>query len=168
MALILGIRLAMALGILLYAALGTVQARITRLEIARVESPAFGGASFGEIGTYERLIGRAYGEVDLQHPLNAIIQDIALAPRNARGLVEYATDVDILKPADPARSNGVLFFNVVNRGNKGGLPSYNARMEGDLGANNRLASPGDGFMMREGYTLVWFGWQADVLPVTIA
>jgi hypothetical protein len=164
MALTFGIHLAIALGILLCAASGTAQARITRLEITRVESPAFNGASFGERGTYERLIGRAYGEVDPQHPLNAIIQDIELAPRNARGLVEYATDVDILKPTDPARSNGVLFFNVVNRGNKGGLPAYNAGMGGDLAANNRLASPGDGFMMREGYTIVWFGWQADVLP----
>jgi hypothetical protein len=163
-ALTLGICLAIALGIVVCAAPGTAQARIIRLEIARGESPAFGGASFGGIGTYERLIGRAYGEVDPQHPLNAIIQDIELAPRNARGLVEYATDVDILTPTDPARGNGVLFFNVVNRGNKGGLPSYNARMGGDVAANNRLASPGDGFMMREGYTIVWFGWQADVLP----
>jgi hypothetical protein len=122
MALTLELRLAMAFGIVLYAALSTGQARITRLEIARVESPAFGGASFGESGPYERLIGRAYGEVDPQHPLNALIQDIALAPRNARGLVEYVTDVDILKPTDPARSNGVLFFNVVNRGNKGACP----------------------------------------------
>jgi hypothetical protein len=65
----------------------TADARITRLEITRVESPAFGGASFDRAGQYERLIGRAYGEVDPKHALNAIIQDIDLAPRNARGLV---------------------------------------------------------------------------------
>src|SRR4030095_12657971 len=116
-------------------------------------------ASCDRAGQYERLIGRAYGEVDPKHALNAIIQDIDLAPRNARGLVEYSTDIDILKPIDRDRGNGVLFFNVVNRGNKGGLSSYNART-GDLAANNRVASPGDGFMMREGYTIVWFGWQA--------
>ena len=155
--------LAIASVVLFCTAPETAEARITRLEITSVESPAFGGASFDGVGPYERLIGRAYGEVDPKHALNAVIQDIELAPRNARGLVEYSTDVDILKPIDPARGNGVLFFNVVNRGNKGGLPSYNAGT-GDLAANNRLASPGDGFMMREGYTIVWFGWQADVLP----
>jgi hypothetical protein len=163
-ALTCGRRLALAVGIVLCAMPGSAQARITRVEIARVESPAFGGASFGGIGTYDRLVGRAYGEVDLKQPLNAVIQDIELAPRNARGLVEYSTDIDILKPTDPARGNGVLFFNVVNRGNKGGLPSYNAGVAGGLAANNRLSSAGDGFMMREGYTIVWFGWQADVLP----
>ena len=102
--------------------------------------------------------------MDPQQPLNAVIQDIELAPRNARGLVEYSTDVDILQPTNMAPGNPILFFNVVNRGNKGGLPSYNARMGGDVAAINQLATPGDGFMMREGYTIVWFGWQADVLP----
>src|SRR5262245_7826082 len=100
-------------------ALPSAEARITRLEIAQVETPAFGGAAFDPVGQYERLIGKAYGEVDPAHPLNAIVQDLALAPRNARGMVEYSTDVHILKPVDLARGNGVLFFNVVNRGNKG-------------------------------------------------
>lgn len=157
------LRLAIASVVLFCTVPATAEARITRLEITRVESPAFGGTSFDRVGHYERLSGRAYGEVDPKHALNAVIQDIELAPRNARGLVEYSTDIDILKPTDLARGNGVLFFNVVNRGNKGGLRSYNART-GDLAANNRLAGPGDGFMMREGYTIVWFGWQADVLP----
>ena len=156
------LRLAMVLAMLLGAAT-VAEARIVKLEITRVESPAFGGAAFGGVGTYDRLVGRAHGEVDPSHPLNAIIQDIELAPRNARGMVEYSTDVDILKPTDAARGNGVLFFNVVNRGNKGGLISYNAGAGGDLSSNNRVASPGDGFMMREGYSIIWFGWQADVL-----
>jgi len=163
-ALTVGMHLTIALGIMFCTAPDPVQARIIRLEITRVEPATFGGASFGGGGTYERLIGRAYGEVDPQHPLNAIIQDIELAPRNARGLVEYSTDVDILRPTNIARGNAILFFNVANRGNKGGLPSYNVRMDGDVSAINNLATPGDGFMMREGYTMVWFGWQADVLP----
>jgi len=134
-----------------------VQARITRFEITSVESHAIPGA-----GIYQRLLGRAYGEVDPQHPLNAIIQDIELAPRNARGLVEYSTEVEILKPADMARGNGMLFFNVVNRGDRDGPPSFNTGLNGT--ETNWLTHPGDGFMMREGYTLIWFGWQADVLP----
>jgi Alpha/beta hydrolase domain len=139
------------------------EARITRLEITRVESPTFGGTAFDSAGPYERLVGKAYGEVDPAHPLNAIIQDIALAPRNARGMVEYSTDIHILKPVDLARGNGVLFFNIVNRGNKGGLSSYNARISGTTATTNQAADAGDGFMMRHGFSLVWFGWQADVL-----
>ena len=78
-------------------------------------------------------------------------------------MVEYSTDIHILKPVDLARGNGVLFFNVVNRGNKGGLSSYNAGISGTTATINQAADAGDGFMMRHGFSLVWFGWQADVL-----
>ena len=104
---------------------GPADARITRIEITKVE-PAFGGQSFEPVGAYERLLGRAHGEVNPGDLKNAIIQDIALAPRNARGMVEYTTDVEILRPADRQKGNGILFFNVVNRGNKHGIVSYNA------------------------------------------
>jgi hypothetical protein len=63
------------------------EARITRSEITKVE-PAFEGREFGTVGAYERVIGRAYGEVDPVLPANAIIQDIGLAPKNASGFVE--------------------------------------------------------------------------------
>ena len=108
---------AFLVGALAPLAVETAQARITRIEITRTE-PAFGGAAFAPVGAYERLIGRAHGEVDPADLKNAIIQDIALAPRNARGKVEYVTDVEILRPVDRQKSNGVLFFNIVNRGNK--------------------------------------------------
>ena len=95
---------------LLAATLSTLaQSRITRIEVAKVE-PAFGGERFGAVGSFERVTGRAHGEVDPNAPENSIIQDIALAPRNQRGMVEYTTDIDI------------LLFNVINRGNKGALP----------------------------------------------
>jgi Alpha/beta hydrolase domain len=147
-------------------ALQPADARITRIEITRIE-PAFGGASFGAVGAYERLLGRAHGEVDPNDRRNAIIQDIELAPRNARGRVEYATDIEILRPVNRANGNGILFFNIVNRGNKHGIVTFNADVPHrptDVADNNALKHAGDGWMMREGYTLVWFGWQADVLP----
>lgn len=84
------------------------EARITRIEIQRTE-PAFNGRVFGATGAYERVIGKAYGGVDPQLPANAIIQDIGLAPRNAKGRVEYVTDIDILRPADRSKGNGILF-----------------------------------------------------------
>jgi hypothetical protein len=139
------------------------QARITRIEISHVE-PAFGGQSFGAAGVFERATGRAYGEVDPAAAANAPIQDIGLAPRNASGMVEYSTDIDILRPADPAKGNKVLLFNVLNRGNKGAEDLFNADVTGSQADRNRLASPGDGWLQRQGYTLIWFGWQADVLP----
>src|SRR5215831_12615499 len=142
-------------------ATATAQARITRIEITKAE-PAFAGQTFGAVGAYERLTGKAYGEVDPAAEANASIQDIARAPRNARGMVEYVTDIDILRPADRSKGNGVLFFNIVNRGNKGGLSLFNADVPPNLLNNNNLTVAGDGFMQRQGYTLVWFGWQPDV------
>src|SRR5580704_7959075 len=146
-------------------AAGTAEARITRIEIAKTE-PAFAGASFGVAGTYERLTGKAYGEVDPRSPANAGIQDISLAPRNARGMVEYVTDIDIVRPADRSKSNGVLFFNIVNRGNKGGLTLFNTDIPGgptNVANINGATEAGDGFMQQQGYTIVWFGWQPDVM-----
>ena len=150
---------------LLVLAPGASQARIVRLEITQTV-PAFGGRNFGEVGAYERVIGKAYGEVDPTSPSNSMIQDIALAPKNAKGMVEYTTDIDILRPADRSKSNGVLFFNIINRGNKGGLTLFNTDIPGGPAntANiNAATEAGDGFMQQQGYTVVWFGWQPDVV-----
>ena len=97
-------------------------------------------------------------------PRNSIIQDLGLASRNARGMVEYTTDIEILRPADPAKSNRILLFDVINRGNKVVQPLFNADVPPNVADNNALAIAGDGWLQRQGYTLVWFGWQADVLP----
>ena len=138
------------------------QARITRIEIVKSE-PAFGGASFGEAGAYVHLVGRVSGELDPADPANALIQDISLAPRNARGMVEYSTNIEVLKPADLTRGNRVLLFEVNNRGNKLAVANFNEGVAGTVADRNGLASPGDGWLMRSGYTLVWFGWEMDVL-----
>ena len=152
--------LGVAAAILLIA--GGAEARITRIEIVDSE-PAFGGASFGDAGAYVHLVGRVHGELDPADPANSIIQDIALAPRNARGMVEYSTNIELLKPADLARSNRVLLFEVNNRGNKLALGNFNEGVAGTLADRNGLTSPGDGWLMRSGYTLVWSGWEMDVL-----
>src|SRR5689334_18409268 len=65
------------------------QARVTRIVIEQKQSPAYEGKSFGSVGQYEILAGKAYGEVDPKDPHNTIITDIQFAPRNARGMVEY-------------------------------------------------------------------------------
>src|SRR5207245_172384 len=66
---------------------------ITRIQIDKVESPTFEGRTFGTVGTYEKLTGKAYGEVDPKDAVDKGITDLELAPRNARGMVEYSTDI---------------------------------------------------------------------------
>ena len=56
-------------------------ARINRIQITRIESPTFEGASFGSTGRYEKLVGRVFGEVDPSDPQDALITDIGLAPK---------------------------------------------------------------------------------------
>ncbi|MBL8696965.1 MAG: hypothetical protein JNK67_01245 [Alphaproteobacteria bacterium] len=141
----------------------SADAKIVRLEILRTE-PAFGGQGFGAVGPYERVVARAHGEVDPAGALNAAIQDLELAPRNAQGRVEYATDVEILKPVDMARGNGTLLFEVLNRGNKLGINAFNDGIPLGVPERNAAVDAGDGHLFAAGHTLVWFGWQADVLP----
>ena len=136
-------------------------AQITRLVITERDSPTFEGHVFGNVGTYEWLIGYAEGELDPADPRNAGIVNLDRAPRNERGRVEYTVDVQILKPVDPARGNGRIFYDVLNRGGKRALGH---RVNGGPNTNDpRAASEiGTGFLMDQGYSMVWNGWQADV------
>ena len=129
-------RLPRLLSIALAITAGTVftatvaEARITKIEITSTESPTFGGTTFGTVGAYEKLRGRAYGEVDPADPLNALITDIELAPTNA-GKVQYSMDIYILKPINLNQGNNRLFMEVNNRGNK-----LFAGFNGSGGGNN--------------------------------
>ena len=139
------------------------EADVTRIVITRVESPTFGGLSFGDVGQYEKLVGRAFGEVDPHDRRNAAIVDLALAPRNGRGMVEYSTDIYILKPVDGAKGNHRMFFEVGNRGN---LLSFGRMNDALTGGNDptSAADAGSGFLMREGYTVATSGWDVSVAP----
>ncbi len=109
--------LAFALAFGAIAVAGAAQARITEIRIDAVE-PFAEGQAFGEVGSYLRITGVAKGELDPFSPQNKVIVDLDKAPRNARGMVEYEVDIFVLRPADPARGNGLLFYEVLNRGNK--------------------------------------------------
>src|SRR6516164_2170696 len=101
-------------------ALGTVsaEARVTKIVIEKKTSPAFDGASFGSAGQYEILVGKAYGELDPNDPHNAIIQDINLAPKNAKGNVEYMATFQIVKPIDMSKASHLMWHDVPNRGGR--------------------------------------------------
>ena len=133
------------------------EARISRVAISSKESPTFGGTAFAGVGAYEKLRGVAYGEVDPNDPKNAAIADIALAPRNARGHVEYSADVLVLRPVDPAKANGRIFYEANNRGSMFSLGMMN---DATTGGNDpsAAADAGNGFLMRQGYTIVLSGW----------
>jgi hypothetical protein len=142
-------------------------AGITRIEITRVESPAFEGRSFGNVGQYEKLVGRAYGEVDPTDPRTAGIVYLDRAPRNADGKVEYTTNFYILKPIDLQRGNRTLLYEVVNRGRKYMLASNTSAVGFGVGSGGgddpkTAADAGDGFLMSSGYTLAWSGWEGGL------
>jgi hypothetical protein len=135
---------------------------ITRVVI-RTRELFVGGHEFPITGAYEKLVGTIHGEVDPKNRLNRVIVNLDKAPRNRRGRVEYSSDLFILKPLDMVRGNGKIFFDAPNRGSKRILGFLN-----DAPANNdpaTLADAGNGFLMRQGYTIVWCGWQGDLLAL---
>ena len=122
-----------------------MHAGLLRIELSE-RSDVLGGKSFGTAGPYERLIGKAYFAVDPKLPANRIICDIDKAPRNENGLVEFSSDLYVLKPRDPKNGNGAVIYEVSNRGRKGMLAMYNRggsatdpRTAADLGDNFLLA-----------------------------
>ena len=135
---------------------------ITRLIIHRRE-PFASGHEFPITGAYEKLVGKAYGEVDPKNRLNRVIVNIGKAPRNRRGRVEYSSDLCILKPVDMARGNGKIFFDAPNRGSKRILGFLNDAPEAN--DPSTIEHAGNGFLMRQGYTIVWCGWQGDLMPL---
>ncbi len=136
------------------------EARITKIMITSTESPTFGGTTFGTVGAYEKLRGKAFGEVDPADPRNALITDIELAPFTA-GNVTYSMDIYILKPVNLSQGNHKLFFEVNNRGNK-----LFGNFNGSGGGNNptTVADAGDAFLMNQGYTVAWSGWDISAAP----
>jgi Alpha/beta hydrolase domain len=156
----LSIALALAAGAALTAPVA--EARITRIEIS--QSSAFEGRVFGPsggVGAYEKLRGKAHGEVDPADPRNALITDIELAPRTAGGKVAYSMDIYILKPVDLNKGNHKLFMEVNNRGGK-----LFGNSNGSTGGNNptTAADAGDAFLMHQGYSLAWNGWDISAAP----
>ena len=140
------------------------RARIVRIEITKTESPTFEGRDFGN-GSYEKLVGVAYGELDPHDRRNAIITDIGLAPRNARGMVEYSTSIYILKPVDMTKGNHRLIYDATNRGNKRALGELNRFGTNSITHANdptTAADAGNGWVMRQGYTISWSGWDGSV------
>src|SRR5213592_1583693 len=136
----------------------TAHARIRKIQITAKQSPTFGGYSWPGVGQYEKIAGKAFGELDPKDPTNAIIVDLQLAPRNARGNVEYSFDFYILKPIDLTKGNHKMLYEPPNRGRK----TINALNRG-VGGNDpgSVTDPmllADAFLMPQGYSISFSGW----------
>lgn len=138
-------------------------ARLTEINVAAVE-PFAAGASFGNSGAYERVKGTFKGELDPADERNRVIVNLDKAPRNARGMVEYEADFFIMRPADSARGNRKLIYDVTNRGRK---VIHWRLMDGkpkSVASANDPKNPedaGNGILFRLGYTIVWSGWDPE-------
>jgi hypothetical protein len=132
---------------------------VTGLEI-QSRSIVLDGKAFGDTGAYEKVSGTMRFAVDPAYPLHQRITDIALASANAEGRVEFSADFYLLKPVDMRKGNRRLLVDVANRGRKVALGMFNSTV--------RVPDPstaedfGNGFLMRQGYTVAWAGWQIDV------
>jgi hypothetical protein len=89
----------------------TAFADIERIEITSRNTLSDSNVDF----SYESISGVAYFTLDPNEDLNGTITDIAYAPVNGDGLIEYAADFRLLVPSVSV-ANGGLLYNVNNRG----------------------------------------------------
>jgi hypothetical protein len=148
------------LGLLLLAfPMHTAWAGVTGLKILQ-QSEVLEGRSFGSAGPYERIVAKADFAIDPRAEPNRIIADANLAPRDQSGKVEFSADVYIIRPRDPAKGNGTALVQISNRGGKGLLSTFDfAKPSLDPRTPDQF---GDRFLLEQGFTLVWVGWEFDV------
>jgi hypothetical protein len=146
----------------------SVDAQVRKIVIEKKVSPAFDGRSFGNAGPYETLAGRAFGELDPNDRRNAVITDIQLAPRNARGMVEYVASFYLVKPIDMSRASKLIWHDVPNRGGRLTI-GVAEREAGDVGLSSGWQGDNSGRTVpgpENDYVVVPVARNADGSPVT--
>ena len=146
----------------------------------------FGGYSFGAVGQYTKITGTANGQIDPNDPKNQVIADIALAPVNSKGMVEYSAPFYILTPTDPTKGNGNVLYEALNRGGKNAFGSNTWNQSLSAVANNpgTVATDATGgipstfpattaatypaFYFNKGYSVVWSAWDAEPVLNAVA
>jgi hypothetical protein len=134
------------------------RAEVVRIEV-KTRADVLAGKAFGSAGAFEKLSGKIYFAIDPGNSSNRIIADVDKAPKNAAGKVEFSSDFYMIKPKDLSRGNGTLLYEVSNRGNKGMLGFFDFA-SGSADPQN-ATDFGDGFLLEQGFTLFWVGWQFD-------
>ena len=119
-------------------------------------APLAGGSAFGEIGPYQEINGTLRLAVDPGQAANRLITDLDLAPRATYGLVHFDLDLVLTAPVNPA-PDGRLLVDVPNRGRP--LAARLNSAQGYPAAS--IDDVGNGFLMRQGFTIARCGWQYD-------
>lgn len=127
-----------------------------RADVTRVEVKA--RTPIADAG-YEKIAGLVYFAVNPRTAGNSVIADLEKTATTHDGRVEFSADFYILRPLDASRSNRVALVDVVNRGRKMVLSGFN---RGGTSDPATAADLGDGFLMRQGFTVAWVGWEFDV------
>lgn len=134
------------------------RAELVRFTIA-TRQPFAGGKEFGAAGDYEYCTGRAEFAIDPKGEHQTEIVDLALAIVADDGRVHFSCDVSLLAPRDITKGNGILLHEINNRGSKLALSFFN-----DAASSNTPRDAGNGYLLREGYTILWCGWNAELKP----
>jgi alpha/beta hydrolase family protein len=134
------------------ALVGIAGAEVVRIDVIRRD----------DAGTHERVIGRVHYAVDPKLPANKAIADLPFAPTNADGKVEFEGDLLLFLPKSAAAARGTVFLEVVNRGRDQSLALMSAARQSDLAPEHW--NLGDGFLLQQGFTVAFLGWQFDVRP----
>ena len=143
-------------------ALRTIIALLVISRVASAEVVRIDVRSRDDFGTHERVIARVHYAVDPKLPVNQAIADLAFAPRNADGKVEFAGDLLLFLPRQATSARGTVFLEVVNRGRDQSLGLMSDARQRDLAPENW--NLGDRFLLEQGFTVAFLGWQFDVRP----
>ncbi len=113
------------------------------------------------IAGVERIQAIVHYALDPNNAANKSIVDLDKAPRNAKGMVEFAADLRILRMKDPKKRNGTMIVEAANRGHVS-LPEIG--VPGKTNPMRTAKDVGDPWLLQEGFTLAWVGWEFDMKP----
>jgi hypothetical protein len=140
--------------------IGPLSSRVVGIENL-LRMPVMAGYAFGSSGPYEFISGTLLFGLDPKNPFNQTICDLDLAPLNPDGLIEGKTKFIVLQAKDPVKRNGIALIEVSNRGGKALLRYYNNATTGQV-RPNVPADYGNEYLMKQGYTIIWLGWEWDI------
>ena len=90
-------------GLLLFTS-ALLHGEVNRLEVTERETLLHPDVSF----SYELIRGVVHFTLDPSDSVNEMITDLAYAPRNSAGLVEYSADFKLLIPSQDIANGGLL------------------------------------------------------------
>jgi hypothetical protein len=141
---------------LLILAVAPLDARVIHVQIDSRQAVS-DSKTFGKVGAYERITGRVFFSVAVANPHNRGIVDLDKAVNLDHGEVEFSADFMALRPKNSNKSNGSLLLEVPNRGRS----RIVSLMDG--GDWDAAQDAGDGWLLRNGYSVVSLGWQWDTV-----